>query len=183
MVQKKLQSHQHSDIPLPTDEALEMNCKLSHYVAFMWGNCVTGKPPQLNSCEYVWEGNEKEESLRPTMLPTGIKISPDEILQITCCKCVSTEWKKINTAMSELDLTVRNSVIVTNAMIKLECTWMIMKLRMKIMIVKVAQKMNNLLDMISLFVVLIWFDDAFLFSLPITFPISNMKHIVFDLLV
>ena len=72
------------------------------------------------------------------MLPTGIKISPDEILQTTCCKWVSTEWKKINAAMSELDLTVRNSVIVTNAMIKLECTWMIMKLRMKIMIVKVA---------------------------------------------
>ena len=83
--------------------------------------------------------------------------------------------EKINPAMSELDLTVRNSVIVTNAMIKLECTWMIMKLRMKIMIEKVAQKMNNLLDMISLFVVLIWFDDVFLFSLPITFPISNMS--------
>ena len=46
--------------------------------------------------------------------------------------------EKINAAMSELDLTVRNSVIVTNAMIKLECTWMIMKLRMKIMIVKVV---------------------------------------------
>ena len=161
--------------PLPTDEALKMNSKLSHYVAFMWENCVTGKPPQLNSCEYVWEGNEKEESLRPTMLPTGIKISPDEILQTTCCKCVSTEWKKINAAMSELELTVRNSVIVTNAMIKLEYTWMIMKLRRKIMIVKVAQKMNNLLDMISLFVALIWFDDVFLFSLPITFPISNMS--------
>ena len=161
--------------PLPTDEALEMNCKLSHYVAFMWKNCVTGKPPQLNSCEYAWEGNEKEESLRPTMLPAGIKISPDEILQTTCCKCVSTEWKKINAAMAELDLTVRNSVIVSNAMIKLECTWMIMKLRMKIMIVKVAQKRNNLLDMISLFVVVIWFDYAFLFSLPITFPILNMS--------
>ena len=35
--------------PLPTDEALKMNSKLSHYVAFMWENCVTGKPPQLNS--------------------------------------------------------------------------------------------------------------------------------------
>ena len=50
--------------------------------------------------------------------------------------------------MSELALTVQNSVIVKNAMIKVTCTRMIMKLRMKIMIVKVAQKMNNLLDMI-----------------------------------
>ena len=141
--------------PLQTDEAVEMNSKLSHYVAFMWENCVTGNPPQLNSYKCGWEGNEQEESLRPTMLPTGIKISPDEILQTTRYKCVSTQWKKYKCSCVRAGLTVRNSVIVTNAMIKLECTWVIMKLRMKIMIVKVAQKMNNLLDMISLFVVLL----------------------------
>ena len=55
---------------------------------------------------------------------------------------------KINAAMSELDSTVHNSAIVSKVMIKLTCTWMIMKSRIKIMIVKVAQKMNNLLDMI-----------------------------------
>ena len=54
----------------------------------------------------------------------------------------------INATVSELDLTVQSSVIVNNVMIKVTCTWTIMKLRMKIMIVKVAQKMNNLLDMI-----------------------------------
>ena len=43
---------------------------------------------------------------------------------------------------------VQNSVAVNNAMIKVEYTWMIMKLRIKIMTVKVAQKMNNLFDMI-----------------------------------
>ena len=55
---------------------------------------------------------------------------------------------KINVAVSELDSTVQNSVIANKAMIKLTCTWMIMKLRIKIMIMKVAQKMNNLLDII-----------------------------------
>ena len=44
---------------------------------------------------------------------------------------------------------VQNSVAVNNAIIKVEYTWMIMKLRIKIMTVKVAQKMNNLFDMIS----------------------------------
>ena len=55
---------------------------------------------------------------------------------------------KINADVSELQVTIQNSVIVNNVMIKLTCTWMIMKLRIKIQIVKVAQKMNNLVDMI-----------------------------------
>ena len=32
----------------PTDNALEINIKQSHYVAIMWENCVTGNPTQLN---------------------------------------------------------------------------------------------------------------------------------------
>ena len=71
-----------------------MNVKLSHHVAVMWENCVIGNPPQLNSCEYGWERNEGEKSLRSTMLPTGIKIAPDKILQTTRCKCVSTQCNK-----------------------------------------------------------------------------------------
>ena len=55
---------------------------------------------------------------------------------------------KINADVSELHVTIQNSVIVNNVMIKLTCTWMIMKLRIKIQIVKVAQQMNNLVDMI-----------------------------------
>ena len=50
--------------------------------------------------------------------------------------------------MSEPDLTVDNSVIANNVMTKLTRRWMILKLRMKIMIVKLGQKVNNLLDII-----------------------------------
>ena len=71
-----------------------MNVKLSQYVAIMWKNCVIGNPPQLNPCEYGWQRNEGEKSLRPTMLPTGIKITPDEILRTTLCKCVLTQCNK-----------------------------------------------------------------------------------------
>ena len=100
------------------DKTLEMNIKLSHYVPSMWENCVIGNPRKLNSCEYGWERNKGQKSLRPTMLPTGIKISPDEFLQTTRCKCVLTQWEKINAAVSQRDLTVQNSVIVNNAIIK-----------------------------------------------------------------
>ena len=79
---------------LATDEALQMNIKLSHHVAIMWENCVIVKLPQLNPCEYSWEKNEGEKPLRPIMLPTWIKIAPDEILQTIRCKCVSTKCNK-----------------------------------------------------------------------------------------
>ena len=112
---------------LPTDQALQMNIKLSHHVAIMWENCVIGNPPELNPCEYGWERNEGKShwdlpSLQTHhvdstlkrrgngrfrvvstwnprgvfvgMLPTGIEIAPDEILQATRCKCVSTQCNK-----------------------------------------------------------------------------------------
>ena len=59
----------------------------------MWENCVTGNPSQLNPCEYGWERNNGEKSLRPTMLLAGVKIAPAEILQTTHYKCVSTQCK------------------------------------------------------------------------------------------
>ena len=137
---------------IKADKTLERNIKQSHYVAVMWENCVIGNPSQLNPCGYGWEINEGEKSLRPTLLPTETKMTPDKILQTASCKCISTQYKKtiiiINAAVSELDLTFQSSVIVNNVMIKVTCTGTIMKLRMKIMIVKAAQKMNNLLDMI-----------------------------------
>ena len=78
---------------LPTGKALEMNIQLSFYVAIMWENCVIVSPLQLNPCEYGWERNEGEKPLGPTMLSTGIKIAPDDILQTIRYKCVSTQCK------------------------------------------------------------------------------------------
>ena len=58
------------------------------------GKTVIGNPPQLNPCEYCWERNKGEKSLRPTLLSTGIKIPPNEIVQTTRCKYVSTQCDK-----------------------------------------------------------------------------------------
>ena len=73
----------------PTNEVLKMNIKWAYYAAVMWKNCVTSNPPKLNQCEYGWERNEGDKSLRPTMIPAGIKIALNEILQMTICKCAS----------------------------------------------------------------------------------------------
>ena len=126
---------------LPTDKAFEMNIKLSHHVAIMWENCVIGNPPQLKPCKYGWERNEGEKSLRPTMLLTGIKIAPDEILQRTPCKCVSTQcnrnkcscdraglWEFCDCQQSDYQSIIH---MVDN------------ELRMKIIVVKMAQEMNS----------------------------------------
>ena len=58
------------------------------------GKAVIGNPPQLNPRQYGRVRNEGEKPLRSTMLPNGIKTAPDEILQTTLCKCVSTQCNK-----------------------------------------------------------------------------------------
>ena len=60
-----------------------MNIKRAHYVAIMWKNRVTSNPPKINPCEYGWDRNKGDKSLRPTILPAGIKIEPDEIQKTT----------------------------------------------------------------------------------------------------
>ena len=92
---------------LPTDKALQMNIKLSQYVAIMLENCAISNPPQLNPCEHGRERNEGETSLRPTMLPTGMKIAPDEILQNNtlqmCFNPVQKKKKKPSCVRAGLD--------------------------------------------------------------------------------
>ena len=75
----------------PTDEALEINIKRVHYVAIMWKNCITGTPPELDPLEYGWE--KDGESLRPIMLPDGTDVAPEKVLQMTRCKCSSSQCK------------------------------------------------------------------------------------------
>ena len=75
----------------PTDEALEINIKRAHYVAILWKNCITGTPPELDPLEYGWE--KDGESLRPIMLLDGTDVAPEKVLQMTRCKCSSSQYK------------------------------------------------------------------------------------------
>ena len=74
-----------------TDKSLEINIKRVHYVAIMWKNCITGTPPELDPVEYGWE--KDGESLRPIMLPDGTDVAPEKVLQMTRCKCSSSQCK------------------------------------------------------------------------------------------
>ena len=73
----------------PTDEALELNIKRAHFMACLWKASVTGIPPMLDPCDFGWV--KDGESLRPTMIPTGIDIAPPQVLQTTSCKCPSLQ--------------------------------------------------------------------------------------------
>ena len=90
----------------PTDEALEINIKRVHYMVILWKNCITGTPPELDPLVYGWE--KDGESLRPIMLPDGTDVAPEKVLQMTRCKCSSSQCKtdrcsyvKIGTTCSE----------------------------------------------------------------------------------
>ena len=75
----------------PTDAALEINIKSVHYVTIMWKNSITGTPLELDPLEC---GRQKDsESLRPIMLPDGTDVAPEKVLQMTRCKCSSSQCK------------------------------------------------------------------------------------------
>ena len=73
----------------PTDEALELNIKRAHFQAIMWKNCVTGILPALDPLDFGWERDG--DSLRPSMLPVGRDVAPEAVLQMTRCKCPSSQ--------------------------------------------------------------------------------------------
>ena len=77
----------------PTDEALELNIKRSHYAAVMWRHCVSGQPPQMDPCSFGWELEEDGVKLRPRMLPNDVKIAPDDVLKMVRCSCAVIQCK------------------------------------------------------------------------------------------
>ena len=77
----------------PTNEALEMNIKRAHYAVAMWSNALSGHPPELDPCNFGWEKSDKNMSLRPIMLPAGTEVAPEQVLQMTRCKCASSQCR------------------------------------------------------------------------------------------
>ena len=60
-------------------------------MAIMWKKCITGTPPELDPLEYGWE--KDSESLRPIMLLDGTDVALHKVLQMTRCKCSSSQCK------------------------------------------------------------------------------------------
>lgn len=88
----------------PTNEALILNIKRAHYVAFMLQHCITGCPPVLDPCDYGWEKRENGESITPTMLPRGVDVAPEQVLKMTRCNCSSSQCKSRKCACVKADV-------------------------------------------------------------------------------
>ena len=72
----------------PTNEALEMNIKRAHYTAILWNESVSGCMPNMDPCQFGWEIVNK--SLMPIKLPNDVDVAPQEVLEMTRCKCSSS---------------------------------------------------------------------------------------------
>ena len=72
----------------PTNEALEMNIMRAHYTAILWNESVSGCMPNIDPCQFGWETVNK--SLMPIKLPNGVEVAPQEVLEMTRCKCLAS---------------------------------------------------------------------------------------------
>ena len=115
-----------------TDEALEINIKRLHYIGIIWKNCITGTPPELDPLEYGWENDA--EFLRPIMLPDGTDVAPEKVLQMTRCKCSSSQCKtnrcicvKTGTNCSEFCGCEKTKKIWKRVNLKIKMIWLVTK--------------------------------------------------------
>lgn len=73
---------------LPTNESLELNNTSVPLQRAYWEKSINGEPPKLDPCKLELEENPYNPSLtRPVMMPTGLPVTPEEILRITKCNC------------------------------------------------------------------------------------------------
>ena len=56
-------------------------------------NCVIGKLPNMDPCQFSWELDKDGKSLKPKMLPDGVDIAPKAVLESTRCTCKVSNCK------------------------------------------------------------------------------------------
>ena len=56
-------------------------------------NCVTGKLPNMDPCQFGWELDKDGKSLKPKMLPDGVDIALKAVLESTRCTCKVSNCK------------------------------------------------------------------------------------------
>ena len=71
----------------PTDPVLELNIHRARYTRLIWGASLQPDPPLSDSLNKGWYQDPISKTMRPIMMPKGIKIAPDEVLKITRCSC------------------------------------------------------------------------------------------------
>ena len=72
----------------------------SQYVAVMWRNCLSGKPPALDPCKFGLDLANNWIQLRPHMLPDHVEISAEEVLKMIRFRCLVINCKKVMCAVA-----------------------------------------------------------------------------------
>ena len=82
--------------PPPTDPVLELNIHRARHTRLIWGASLQPDPPKSDSLKKGWYEDPVTNTMRPVMMPKGMKVAPNEILKITRCNCDDSHCKKIS---------------------------------------------------------------------------------------
>ena len=83
----KVRTLQHWKVFHPPTKPL----KRAHYTAILWNESVSGCMPNMDPCQFGWETVNK--SLMRIKLSNGVEVAPQEVLEMTRCKCITSGWR------------------------------------------------------------------------------------------
>ena len=75
----------------PTSSAFQLHIKRAHFQACLWMSALQADPPTWDSTDYGWMDDRANEILLPVSLPTGTLAAPEQVLNLLCCSCTSTD--------------------------------------------------------------------------------------------
>ena len=71
----------------PTMEAFFDNVKRGHLQACVWSSAESGEPPEMYPVKFGFLKDQKTDSLKPVLLPDGVALAPDFVLNLFKCNC------------------------------------------------------------------------------------------------
>ena len=75
----------------PTTEAFLENVKRGHLQACVWSSADRGEPPDMSPEKFGFMKDQKTNSLKPVLLPVGVALAPDYVLNLIKCNCQAME--------------------------------------------------------------------------------------------
>lgn len=74
-----------------TSAAFRLHVQRAHYQALLWTSALNSDQPEMNPTDFGWEAGPANQILLPVPLPTGTLAAPQQVLNLLCCNCSSTE--------------------------------------------------------------------------------------------
>ena len=86
----KSQSFKFASLP-PSSAEFRLHVRRAHYQACLWTAALNSDPPDMNPTDFGWKVDPSNQILLPVTLPTGTLAAPQQVLNLLCCNCSSTE--------------------------------------------------------------------------------------------